>query len=161
MGRGLKEDLHYSPLISIVKKDGEYSRETGESGWPVSVITTARRERMEKETGSGRVGKGKREKERKRIQGWKKHSCDFSKKNVRDIARVGALRISKLYDAHAASFFIRGCLSYKARAERREKHGVQGREEGERVLDTPRDTYEIFMALHGFTPFVRVNRRWG
>lgn len=26
---GLKEDLHYTPLISIVKKDSEYSRKAG------------------------------------------------------------------------------------------------------------------------------------
>ena len=29
-----------------------------------------------------------------------------------------------------------------------------------RVLDTSRDTYEIFMELYEFTPFVIVNRRW-
>lgn len=29
-GGRLKEDLHYTPLISIVKKDGEYSREARE-----------------------------------------------------------------------------------------------------------------------------------
>lgn len=28
-GGGLKEDLHYTPLISIVKKDSEYSRKAG------------------------------------------------------------------------------------------------------------------------------------
>lgn len=29
-GGELKEDLHYTPLISIVKKDSEYSRKAGD-----------------------------------------------------------------------------------------------------------------------------------
>lgn len=70
--------------------------------------------------------------------------CVFYKEDVRDIRE----KEPRNYTMH------NGFSSLQSETE------LKGGLEVGRVLDTSRDTYEIFMELYEFTLFVIVNRRW-
>lgn len=141
----------YPPLISIVKKNDDYSPFLGS----VSVIN------RDDDDGSG-IGRGKGvENETELLKGEGKEGWEGEK---RGLPRREAT--AKLYDAHAAELFhSRLCLCrYKGvvdSSSSRETEDIRG---GGRILDTPRDTYEIFMgslAPLEFTPFVRAESKVG